>query len=178
MYGYTQLLDNIVSALWFASLIHITCLSPPSPLPQTKSRYPLAPIFCVVQGEMSLPSLNSITKEIHIFSQQGSTEKSNEKKSFILFAGLIANYFQLHNCFLVREGTWYVILGKLRENNRLLAILLSQWSTIEKKKKAKTQIPPFVVVCFSEGFRPEPEASKASKYQTLCKKLKFDCNIW
>ena len=54
---------------------------------------------------MSLPTLNSITKEIHIFSQQGSTEKSNEKKSFILFALLLANYFQLHNCFLVREGT-------------------------------------------------------------------------
>ena len=73
MYGYTQLLDNIVSALWIASLILASPLPPPPP--QTKSRYPLVPIFCVVQGEMSLPSLNSITKEIHIFSQQGSTEE-------------------------------------------------------------------------------------------------------
>ena len=69
MYG---LLDNIGRTLRVASLIHITCLSHPSPpLPpspptsQTKSGYPLAPNFSIVQGEMSRPILNSITRDAY-----------------------------------------------------------------------------------------------------------------
>lgn len=66
MYG---LLDNIGRTLRVASLIHITCLSHPSPPPpptsQTKSGYPLAPNFSIVQGEMSRPILNSITRDAY-----------------------------------------------------------------------------------------------------------------